>query len=159
MPSYRIGPADFFTGGDLAADARTLDGQVQLLDGLVQNIPNSDKTISSSVYDAWFAFEAEWSFYYADNYATSGAIGNFLHALNDSSRDQLIQYEERFEDFVKKFAAAGYDTSAIDVDVSFGSPSALLHAANDALKKLAPWGFGIGGLLVLVLLVWYFVIR
>ncbi len=100
-PTYRIGPSDFFTPGDLAADAQTLDGQVDELDTQVEGNTNVDQTLQ----DQWTAFHTEWKAFYADNFG--GFFTNLFTALNDANRDQLIQEETKFSNFAAQFAQAG----------------------------------------------------
>lgn len=93
--TYRIGPADLFDSGDLLADANTLNGQMNLLD-------NQDMTkVSQSFFDGWNAFLSEWRRFYSD---TFGGFFNFS-ALNDSNRDQLVQFETRFATFATQYTS------------------------------------------------------
>jgi hypothetical protein len=86
MSMYRIGRSDFFTSGDLQADAATLDRQIALLD-------NQDMTkVTQTWFEGWQAFWSEWKRFYSDVFLNS-IIGP---GWNDSNRDQLIQFEERF---------------------------------------------------------------
>jgi hypothetical protein len=84
--TYRIGPSDHFTSGDLEADAATLDRQIALLDDQDMN------AVSQDFFDGWFAFVAEWKKFYADVF-----LNSFWGAgWNNGNRDQLVQFENRF---------------------------------------------------------------
>jgi hypothetical protein len=89
---YRIGPSDFFTSDDLAADAATLDRQIGLLDD--QDLD----TVSQEFFDGWLAFVSEWKKFY------SSTFFNFLGAgWNNSNRDQLVQFENRFATWAAQY--------------------------------------------------------
>lgn len=100
-PTYRIGPSDVFTPGDLAADASTLDGQVDELDTQIEGNDQVDQNLQ----DQWTAFHAEWKAFYADHFG--GFFSNLFTALNDSNRDQLIQEETKFANFYAQFKQLG----------------------------------------------------
>lgn len=90
--TYRIGPSDFFTSDDLAADAATLDRQIGLLDD--QDLT----TVSQSYFDGWQDFVSEWKKFY------SSTFFNFIGAgWNDSNRDQLVQFENRFSTWASQY--------------------------------------------------------
>lgn len=161
MATYRIGPDDFFTGGDLQADAKTLNSQVQGLDRVVSDVPNGDPRLTDDMFASWAGFTSIWNSYYQMNWATSGDIANFFAALNDGNRDQLIQLEERFADLAARLKAAGIDSAAVNVAVSLGAPDTvtrLLADLDSAAKKLLPFGLGLGAFLMLALAVWFFVL-
>ena len=94
--TYRISSGDFFTPGDLAADAQTLDAQVKLTD---LGTPE------------WAAFAAQWDAFYADHFG--GFLSTFFTAFNDGNRDQLVQFEARYS----ALAAAAGVSRATDVQV------------------------------------------
>lgn len=84
--TYRIGPSDTFTSGDLEADAATLDRQMTLLDDQPM------EAVSDEFFDGWNAFRAEWKKFYADVF-----LNSFWGAgWNNGNRDQLVQFENRF---------------------------------------------------------------
>jgi hypothetical protein len=89
--SYIVGPASVFSPGDLAADASTLDGQVQALDALVEGNENVDP----GWLNQWLAFQGAWAAFYFQDFG--GTLTNLVTALNDSNRDQLISYENQFQ--------------------------------------------------------------
>jgi hypothetical protein len=88
--TYRIGPSDFFTAGDLAADAETLQLQIEELDARLDGAP-LDFT------DQWTHFETSWRTFYESHFG--GFFSNLLTAFNDANRDQLISFERQFADF------------------------------------------------------------
>lgn len=90
---YRIGPSDTFSNADLKADAATLNGQIDTLD-------NQDMTtVTQAWFDAWFDFRGEWKRFYSNT-----ILGSFFGpAWNDSNRDQLIQFEDRFGTFAQQY--------------------------------------------------------
>lgn len=95
MATYRIGPTGLFTNEDLKADALTLDTQVNRLDDLPM------EEVSETFFDAWIAFWSEWKKFYANT-----ILGSFFGpAWNDANRDQLIQFENRFEALSVEYAA------------------------------------------------------
>jgi hypothetical protein len=95
-PTYRIGPSDFFTPGDLKADADTLNGQVDELDAQIEGNDAIDQTL----VDQWTAFHQTWKAWYASQFG--GFFTNLVTALNDANRDQLIQYEKTFANFAQQ---------------------------------------------------------
>jgi hypothetical protein len=113
--SYIVGPASLFTPSDLAADASTLDGQVQALDGQVEG----NDSVDPGWLNQWIAFQGAWAaFYYQD---FGGALTNLVTSLNDSNRDQLIQYENTFQQL---YASSGQQLSNV-VSPSTGSQDSL----------------------------------
>ena len=157
MATYRIGPSDLFTGADLQADAQTLEGQVQALDSQVEG----NQAAGADLVTAWVMFQAQWEGWYTSTFVGAGNIQNFLTALNDGNRDQLIQYEQRFADLASQFANAGITSAGVDVSVSSGAGdtvSSLLSKLDAAAKNLLPFGLGLGAFLVIALVVWYFVL-
>lgn len=93
LPSgtYRIGPSDFFTPGDLESDAKLLDGQIQAVDAQVQSNANVDATWMAS----WQTFKKAWDDFYGSNF--SGWFSSLFAAFNDSNRDDLVRYETQFQ--------------------------------------------------------------
>lgn len=155
--TYRIGANDFFTGADLAADASTLDGQVELLDHQI----NGNEHVSGDLVTAWVLFQSQWKSWYYDTFVGSSFLGNLWTALNDGNRDQLIQYENRFADLYGQFQAQGVTAPGVDVDVSAGAPdtvASLLARLDAAARKLLPFGLGLGAFIVIAFVVWYFVL-
>jgi len=107
--AYRIGSSDFFTPADLKADADTLQSQIDALDAQTNGRPG----LPIEVVDAWVLFQGDWSAFYTANFG--GFLVNLFTALNDSNRDQLVQFEERFADLVSRFRAAGLEVAGVDV--------------------------------------------
>jgi hypothetical protein len=145
--TYRVGPSDLFLPSDLAADATTLDGQVQSLDALIEG----NEEAPPSFVEQWVAFQGQWAAFYANDFG--GTVTNLLTALNDSNRDQLISYENQFQTFAT--SAAGFGAQLTNnVQPSTGS--------GDSLKNLLP-NLGLPSLttvavivvaIVLILVVW-----
>jgi len=161
MSTYRIGPNDFFTGSDLKADAVTLNSQVSGMSRVIQDLPQNSDVLGADLETTWASFESQWDSYFQNTYATSNAFDNFLTALNDGNRDQLIQYESRFADLHEQIKAKGVDSAAVNVAVSLGAPDTVTNLIADidaAAKKLLPFGLGLGAFLVIAFVVWYFVI-
>lgn len=144
--TYRIGPSDFFTGGDLKADADTLDAQVKTLDAQVEG----NEAIDQASVDAWTAWLTQWRAFYNDEFG--GFFRNFLTALNDSNRDQLIQYETTFANFASQFARAGAAVAGGVVAPSSGSKDTLGDQLEQQVKD-APTGLLPSSTTVIVVLV------
>jgi hypothetical protein len=117
--TYRVGPSDFFTPGDLASDASTLNDQVTALDAQVEG----NDQIDSTALDQWTAFLGTWKAFYASEFG--GFFTNLFTALNDANRDQLIQYETTFGNFATQFASAGAQLAGGVVAPSSGSKDTL----------------------------------
>lgn len=101
--TYRIGPSDFFTPGDLTADANTVQAQVDVLNGLV----NGNESVPPDFTDQWQAFETHWKGFYADHFG--GFFSSWFSAFNDSNRDELISYENQLASFQDQAKAFGAD--------------------------------------------------
>jgi hypothetical protein len=138
---YRVGRSDFFTPGDLAADADTVDAQVTALDVSL----DGNEQAPQDWWDNWNAFVADWRGFYSKNFKGNGFFGNLVEALNDSNRDQLVAYETRLDTWASQ--AAGYGAGLPDgarTSVSSGSGDSLNnHLSNLGLPS-------VGGLTVLV---------
>ena len=161
MSTYRIGPSDLFTGADLKADAITLNSQVSAISRVIQDIPQGTDPLGADLEVSWASFESQWDSYFQNTFATSSGFDDFLTALNDGNRDQLIQYESRFADLHEQIKAHGVDSAAVNVAVSLGAPDTVTHLIADidaAAKKLLPFGLGLGAFLIIALVVWYIVI-
>jgi hypothetical protein len=126
--TYRIGPSDFFTPGDLSADADTLNGQVTDLDGQVEG----NESIDQASMDQWTAWLATWKAFYSSEFG--GFFRNLFTALNDANRDQLIQFETTFGNFATQFSAAGASIAGGVVAPSTGSKDTVGDQLNDQLK-------------------------
>lgn len=113
--TYRIGPSDFFTPGDLKADADTLNGQVDQIDAQVEG----SEMVDPQLVDQWTAFHQAWKAFYADQFG--GFFRNLLTAINDSNRDQLIQFEATFGNFAQQLATQGATLAGGVVAPSSGS--------------------------------------
>lgn len=151
--TYRIGPSDTFTGGDLEADAQTLDGLVEGLDAQIEG----STAFPSTFVDQWVAWQGQWKTFFTSNFG--GFFTDFLTALNDSNRDQLIQFETRFNDFSTQAKGYGADTVA-PVLPSTGSGDTLGAALKTQLSgasSLLPSATTlvvVAVAIVLVLVVW-----
>jgi len=141
--TYRIGPSDFFTSADLLADAKTLNGQVNGL-----NNQNWDRP-SQELFDAFQAFLSEWRAFYSD---TFGGLFNFS-AFNNSNRDQLIQFEQRFATFAEQYESqSGQRLPGGVVAPSEGTKDSFGNHLKNQLQPLIP-EFDINTVLVVVGLV------
>ena len=161
MATYRIGPTDFFTGADLHADAITLNSQVTALDRLVEGIPQGQDPLGSDLEQSWFGFTAQWRGYFHNTYEDAGGFSDFLTALNDGNRDQLIQYEQRFADYAQRMKEKGISSAAVNVALSLGAPDTVtnfLAGLENLAKRILPYGLGLGTLCLIVLGVWFFLI-
>ncbi len=148
--AYRIGPSDFFTSDDLLADANTLNGQMNSLD-------NQDMTkVSQSFFDGWNAFLQEWRAFYKN---TFGGLFN-VSAWNDSNRDELIQFESRFGNFVMQYThESGGSLPGGVVNPSTGAQDNFGAQIRNQLQPLLPSidmtkvliGAGIIGTIIVVL--------
>lgn len=152
-PTYRIGPSDFFTPGDLKADADTLNTQVDELDAQVEG----NEAIDSTLMDQWTAFHQAWKAFYSSQFG--GFFTNLLTALNDSNRDQLIQYEKTFANFATQLQQQGAAQIAGGVvEPSSGSGDTLSAQLNQQLggeaSGLATKVIVIAALLVVALFIW-----
>ena len=150
-PKYLIGPSDFFTGGDLAADAKTLDGQVDELDTQIEG----NEAIDQTLVDQWTAFHAEWKGFFADEFG--GFFRNLFTALNDSNRDQLIQYETTFNNFYAELQKYNVGLSGGAVAPSSGSGDTLGAQAAEQLggaSGVATKTIVIVVLVIVALLIW-----
>lgn len=152
-PTYRIGPSDFFTPADLKADADTLNTQVDELDAQVEG----NEAIDSTLMDQWTAFHQAWKAFYAAQFG--GFFTNLLTALNDSNRDQLIQYEKTFANFASQLQQQ--DNLSIAggvVQPSSGSGDTLGAQLNQQIggdaSGLATKVIVIAALLVVALFIW-----
>lgn len=152
-PTYRIGPSDFFTPGDLKADADTLNTQVGQVDAQVEG----NEAIDSTFVDQWTAFHQAWSQFYSSQFG--GFFTNLLTALNDSNRDQLIQYEKTFANFAQQLQQQGQAQIAGGVvEPSSGSGDTLSAQLNQQLggeaSGLATKVIVVAALLVVALFIW-----
>jgi hypothetical protein len=138
--TYRIGPSDFFTPGDLTADANTVQAQVDVVNQQV----TGNESAPSDFVDQWNAFETHWKGFYADHFG--GFFSSWFSAFNDSNRDELISYENQLAAFQKQAQGFGADIIA---------PVAPSTGAGDTLgaqlgKQLA--GAGLPSISTLVVL-------
>lgn len=127
---YRIGPSDVFTPGDLAADAQTLNGQIDELDTQIEGNTDIDQTL----VDQWTAFHADWKGFFADEFG--GFFRNLFTALNDSNRDQLIQYETTFNNFYAELQKYNVGLAGGAVVPSDGSGDTLGAQVKNQLKDI-----------------------
>jgi len=127
--TYRIGPSDYFTSDDLLADAKTLNGQINALDGA-----NWDKT-PQSLFDGFQTFMSEWRAFYKQ---TFGGLFNFS-AWNNGSRDELIQFETRFATFAQQYEnSSGQQLPGGVVGVSSGTKDGFGDHILNQLQPLIP---------------------
>ena len=128
--TYRIGPSDFFTPGDLKSDADTLDGQVSDLDQQIEG----NESIETTASDQWTAWIARWKAFYGSNFG--GFFTNLFTSLNDANRDQLIQFEKEFANLATSFATQGAQLAAGVVQPSTGSGDTIGAQASQQVKDL-----------------------
>jgi hypothetical protein len=147
VATYRIGPSDTFTGGDLKADADTLNGQVEDLDGQTEG----NESLQPSDVEQWVSWQGKWAAFYANDFG--GTVTNLLTALNDSNRDQLIQYEKDFANFATTFASSGITLAGGVVQPSTGSGDTLGAQLAQQLKGLDPAGILPSSTTVIIVLV------
>jgi hypothetical protein len=128
-PTYRIGPApDVFTSDDLAADANTLNSQINELDDADWSKPPQD------LFDGWNSFVDEWRGFYRSTF-----FNFFGAAWNDSNRDQLIQFETRFGTFAEQYkAASGNQLPGGVIAPSTGNKDTLGNQLLNQLQPLIP---------------------
>ena len=138
---YRVGRSDLFSPGDLAADAQTLDGQVTALDAAL----DGNEQAPTEWWDQWNAFVADWRGFFKANWKDNGFLGNLVEALNDSNRDALVAYEDRFDTWASQ--AAGYGAGLPD-----GARTTVSSGSGDSLgNQLHNLGLpSVGGLTILV---------
>jgi hypothetical protein len=137
--TYRIGPSDVFSPGDLSADADTVDGQVKALDGELAG----NEHAPVDFVDQWTAWENQWRAFYTAHFG--GFFTNFFSALNDSNRDDLIRYENQLATFIDQ--ARAFDANVI-------APVGPSSGAKDNLgDQLAAQGLHLPSISTLVVLV------
>lgn len=155
--TYRIGPSDFFTPGDLKADAETLNGQVDEVDSQVEG----NEGIDQSLVDQWTAFHQSWKAFYSSNFG--GFFTNLFTALNDANRDQLIQYESTFGNFAGQLAQQGATLAGGIVAPSSGAKDDLADQLghqlgsdnpNSPFSGLANKAIIVAVLVVVALFIW-----
>ncbi len=122
--TYRVGPSDVFSGGDLQADAATLDTQVEALDAQIEG----NEAAPIDFVDQWVAWQGTWKTFQAQHFG--GVFSSFVSALNDSNRDDLIRYEGQFASFAAQAKSFGANVIA-PVTVSGGTHDTL----GDLLKN------------------------
>ena len=132
-PSYRIGPADQpFLPSDLAADAATLNGQMNALDQL-DNWPAT----TDDFFNSWNAFLQEWRGFYSSHFG--GFWTDLATAANDSNRDQLVQFEVRFGNFASQYQAqTSQQLPGGVVQPSQGASDTLGAAIRNQLQPILP---------------------
>lgn len=147
--TYRIGPSDTFTPGDLKADADTLQSQIEALDTFVEG----NDALDPAFVEQWVSFQGQWAAFYSDEFS-GGFFSSLLTAINDGNRDQLISYENQFLALYKAAQPSGANLPNV-IAPSTGS--------GDSLKNLLPQlpsAAGVTGVLlgvaavVVVLVVW-----
>lgn len=125
--TYLIGPSDFFTSGDLEADAKTVNSQIAALDTAIEG----NEAIPTSFQDGWGLWVMQWRAFYADKFE---GFFDFLVALNNSNRDALISFERQLADWLAQAAALGARPAGPTIAPSQGTQDTL--AAH--LKKQSP---------------------
>jgi hypothetical protein len=132
--TYRIGPSDApVLPSDLLADAATLNGQMNELDG------TDFANVSQATFDAWNAFLQEWRAFYSGTLGKGSWFSALAADLNDSNRDQLIQFENRFATFANQIQAqSGQQLPGGVVAASSGSGDTLGAQLANQLQPLIP---------------------
>lgn len=163
MALYRIGPDDFFTGGDLRSDAETLDGMVDALSKSFGEAGASTRA-GRDLADSWITFYLDWKEYYQREFSPWSS--DLLTALNDANRDQLIQWESRFADMAGLLKAKDVSSAYVNVQLSAGAPDtvkSLFAGFQKGLKSLGLGSLGwVAGMLILIAVgfaVWHFGVR
>lgn len=137
--TYRIGPSDFFTPGDLKGDADTVDAGVDELDTSLRS-----SSAPPDFCDSWEAWRTGWKAFYADHFG--GFFSTLGTAFNDANRDALISYEQQLASWRGQARAQGAQLYGPDLGVSTGS-------GDSIAKQAAASGLGGIGLELLVGLV------
>lgn len=112
--TYRIGPSDFFTSGDLEADASTVNDQISILASALEGNTN----VPGDFIDAWHLFLLQWQSFYDDKFKS---WDTFLVAFNDSNRDGLISFERQLAGWQQQAAKYSVQTPGPTIGVSSGS--------------------------------------
>jgi hypothetical protein len=131
---YRIGPSDSpVLPSDLLADAATLNGQINLLD-------DQDMTkVSAAFFDAWNSFVSEWRGFYSSTLGSGSWFSALAADLNDSNRDQLVQFENRFATFAGQYQGeTGAKLPGGIVNASSGAQDTLGQQLKNQLQPLIP---------------------
>jgi hypothetical protein len=115
--TYRIGPSDFFTPGDLEADADLVDQQATQLDGQIMARGNDQLT------GAWEAWLSGWRSFYGSTFG--GYLSSLFASFNDGNRDALISYENQLSSWQQQAAAQGVSVIGAQVQASTGSKDTL----------------------------------
>lgn len=146
---YRVGRSDFFSPGDLQADAETLNRQILTTDNLLED----DHAVPTAEFDAWNGFYAEWLHFFKDHFV--GYFDTLLSSLNDSNRDQLVAMEERFEAFMTTFEGYGFGLpEGSRTKPSSGSGDSLdNHIKGLGLPSLGTVGI-VAGIIVSGIVIW-----
>lgn len=146
--TYRIGPSDFFTPGDLQADADTLNSQVQTLDLVL----DGNEAAPQTWWDAWQAWMSEWKKFYSSTFG--GFFGALFASFNDANRDQLISFENQFAAWAQQAAGYGAALPGPTLEPSQGSHDTLGdHVAKQTAALPSATSIVIV-VLVLIALVW-----
>jgi hypothetical protein len=142
--TYRIGPSDFFTPGDLAADADTLNEQIHALDDAL----NGNEAAPQDWWDRFQAFMATWKKFYSSTFGSYFA--DVLASLNDGNRDQLISFENQFAAWAQQAAGYGAGLPGPTIAPSDGSGDTLAKQISKEVGGILPSGVTLV-LLVLVI--------
>jgi hypothetical protein len=142
--SYRIGPSDFFTSDDLAADAETLKGQIAVLDGL-----NWDG-VSQALFDSWLQYLSDFNRFYSGTF-----VSNWFGAgWNNSNRDELIQLERRYLDFLSRWEKeSGEPAPGGVVNPSTGTKDSFADHLKDQLPETGDLLIWVGVLVAIVVVI------
>jgi len=139
MADYRLGPTGLYTPGDLHADADTLHDQVLALDDALS--AHGGRLSPTGI--GFLQFENEWNQFYANNFG--GFFQDLVTAANDGNRDQLIQFEQRFQTFASDLSQEGVSipggviqTPAGDGGI-FGGVKALAKKLEDDVGGAFKW--------------------
>jgi hypothetical protein len=149
--TYRIGPSDFFTPGDLRADADTLNAQVGRIDAQV----TGSEAVSPDFLDGWTAYISRWKAFYEDHWG--GLFSSWLSAVNDANRDQLIAFEREAGAWATRAAQEGARIVDPIYAPSTGAQDTLGAHVGAQTAGLPSFDFSGAGLLVIALIAAYFV--
>lgn len=99
--AYRVGAVGLFLPSDLGADADTLAAQVVALDDAL-SAHGGQVSVNGR---AFLLFENDWNAFYANTFGSF--VADLTASLNNGNRDQLVQFEARFEALANALESEG----------------------------------------------------
>jgi hypothetical protein len=144
----------YFTPSALLDEATALDSAVRLLGATAFN---DNANVDADTLAAWNAFVGVWRSFWAECNAWDG----WVFRAENSTRDELLDYEGQFVSFKGQFANAGTDTSDVPDPTAEGSRtvdsiSSAVSGAGAVLQKfswqlIAGAAIVVGGAVVLLM--------